>query len=823
MGPPATSLRYAGGVATTDNRQLELNALLLFAEAVECEAAHREALLDERCGNNALLRSRVLKLLAADAASETALERQQTQFDPPTRIPSGTRSATVMPPPQIGVYKLVDLIGAGGMGSVYRAERNDGMFDQAVAIKFIRPKSGRISLAPYMDAERRLLARMSHPGIARILDGGTTDNGLLYLVMELVDGESLDRYFETQHASLFERVDLIRTMCDAVAHAHQNLVLHCDIKPANILVTAEGAPKLIDFGVARGQGLVDSRAQGFTQAYTSPQRLVGEPVVTADDIYSLGVVLRDAVSDAPTASSAPPADLQAIIASATAIERDARYATVDALSGDLSRWLAGQPVLAMLTKGSEWRYVASKFVKRHPWRVLSAAIAGISLIAALVTISLLYARADLARHEAEQRFGEVRSLANFVLFDLDTALESIPGTTRVRRDLIGRGQQYLDVLASAAMTDQSLRGEVARGLTRLGEVQGVPGRAHVGEPAAAKLSLERAESMLVGLSTSSPDDWSLQRDLGRARYLLAIAYGGIDNDIKRQLEKAKQAEGHILAALRTIRSKPPATADVADVELLLLGARLVQADALKYNNDHKAAAAIQAAEEERMKNLPEAVKQAMPFDYQSARPTMMLGDSYWYLKEFEKATQAYQRATAQMESGLKRTPNDRRLLNGALQGYWNLSSALLDTGASATDALAIIDKGVVVGERLMSMDPDNVEAQRAYGVVVNQRALILSKLYRHAEALELVKGRLAGSEARLAKNPDDAERARDPVVVLRMLAEIYADAGDTVKACQTWRRADEGWRALGQRWKIAALDESSDVAVVREKLAGCGR
>ena len=799
-------MRYASSVISADNRTLERDALLLFAEAVDRDQNGRDDWLKARSEGNDALLTRVKKLLAADAVSETVLDSHAA-----TLAGGSGLSVAVLPPSQVGVYQLTELIGSGGMGSVYRAQRNDGLFEQAVAIKFIRPRSGRVLLAPFMDAERRLLARMTHPGIARILDGGTTDNGLHYLVMELVDGEPLDLYIEKHSPDLRVRVDLMRAVCDAVAHAHQNLVLHCDIKPANILVTAQGQPKLIDFGVARGQDDGDTRAQGFTQAYTSPQRLAGEPAVVADDVFALGVVLRGVLGDVPD-------DLQAVVDKAGAKPREDRFSSVDTLRDDLSRWLEQRPVVAM---GGNWRYAAAKFLHRHPWRVLSAGLATFGIMGALIVISVLYTRADAARRDAELRFSEVRALANFMLFDLDTSLEAIPGTTRARRELVGRSQQYLDTLAASARDNDGLRAEVARGLTRLGEVQGVPGRAHVGEPAAAKASLERAEAMLLALAKDKPEAWPLQRDLGRAQYLLALAYGGIDNDVRRQLTKAQEAEQHILAALAQVNRAVPSAAELADVELLLLGVRLVQADSLKYNNDHVAAAALQSSEEARMQALPQAVKAAMQFEYHSARAVMLLGDSFWYQHKFDQAAAAYRRATERMEHGLVRSPNDRRLLNGALQGYWNLSGAMLDVNAPPSEALAVIDKGVTIGERLLSLDPDNVDAIRMHGIVINQRALILGKLGRYGEAIQLVEARLASSESRVKRASDDAERARDPIVILRSLAELYAASGDGKNACAAWRRADAGWQALEKRWGLSALDRKNDVATVRAKVAGC--
>jgi len=256
----------------------------------------RDAWLIGECGANVKLLERVRQLLVADATSSGSLDRN----------PSTDEEQTLIPPAQVGIYRLAELIGAGGMGSVYRAQRCDGLFEQTVAIKFIRPLHGLA--APLVDAERKLLARMEHPGIARILDGGLTENGLHFLVMEYVSGRALDQYADEQKLGDRERIELLREACAAVAHAHQNLVVHCDIKPANILVTAEGRPKLIDFGVARIQDAIDSRPQGYTRAYTSPQRLAGAQAVVNDDVYSLGVVLHELLTGAlPFKTSDPNA------------------------------------------------------------------------------------------------------------------------------------------------------------------------------------------------------------------------------------------------------------------------------------------------------------------------------------------------------------------------------------------------------------------------------------------------------------------------------------------------------------------------------------
>ncbi len=379
--------------APDTNAAQQRAALVLFEAALEQTLAQRDAWLVDACAGDVALLAQVRALLAVDSAHDGFSAELDAEFDDEFGHAPGLGDATggavttsgphrwlpVRPPGQIGPYALDELIGSGGMGAVYRARRNDGLFDQTVAIKFVRPLRGRGSVQALVDAERRLLARMQHPGIAHILDGGTTDNGLHYLVMEFVQGVALDDHARDEGLDARGRVALLVPVCSAVAHAHQHLVLHCDIKPANILVTPDGRPKLIDFGVARLQDVLDAALpQGFTRAYSSPQRLAGEPPAVTDDVYSLGMVLVELltgdVADPQTLAFAAPldAELGAIARRALAPERAA--ALCERRTPSPTTCAAGsthQPVAAM---GAHWRYRARKLVQRHPWRVAAASL-----------------------------------------------------------------------------------------------------------------------------------------------------------------------------------------------------------------------------------------------------------------------------------------------------------------------------------------------------------------------------------------------------------------------------------------------------------------
>ena len=803
------------------NAARERAALALFDAAVDQAPSERDAWLAAKCDADAALLARVKDLLATDEADEDGFMSSSTDE---TRIGANPHErVALLPPPQIGTYRLEELIGSGGMGSVYRASRNDGLFEQTVAIKFVRPMRGLVQVEPLIDAERRLLARMQHPAIAHILDGGTTANGLHFLVMEFVSGVALDEHVSSHSLGVRARVTLLCEVCAAVAHAHEHLVLHCDIKPANILVTEEGRPKLIDFGVARIQDVIDaSLPQGFTRAYTSPQRLAGEPAAVTDDVYSLGMVLSELLTgelpDPQTLvfSGAPlDPELAAIARKALALERAERYASVDAFTNDLRRWLEIRPVEAL---GRDWRYRTRKLIQRRPLRVASGTIALLGLMTALVVTTSLYTRAEAARRDAEKRFLEVRSLANYMLFELDARLESTPGTTQARRELVGRSQQYLDALRETAGDNLELQREVAVGLTRLAEVQGVPGKPHVGEIAAAKANLERADRLLTGLTQQRPEVWTWQRDLGQVRYLRALMAGARDNDPARQLVLAREAEQKLSTALAgaTAASAPPK--DVADVDVLLTSSRLTQADAHSARNEHAAAAALQQQEEARVLALPAPVRAAMEFEYQSGRPAMLLGDSLYYLDRREEALAAYRRATARFAEGLARTPVHRRLLEGATIGHWSLSGTLDDLDRHA-EALAEIDLAVPLVDRLLALDPDNLEALRVHSIIHGQRANVLANLKRYDEAIAIVEDNLREKAARAIARPDDAEPSRDLAVPQRNLANYYWSKGDTANACRVTRNAIAAWTHLDNRWGLTEQDRHVELEVLRTQLA----
>lgn len=349
----------------------------LYELVVDMEPAARAAAL-ARHGADAELTAEALALCAADDSDRTGAL---------TELRDGLLDVEIEPLPTagevFGAWRIMEEIGHGGMGRVYRVERSDGSYEQTAALKFIKGLAGATAVTDFT-RERQLLADLVHPNIARLLDGGTS-SGRPYLVMEYFVGLPIDAYCREQRLSRNAILEVFVTACAAVSHAHQQLVVHCDLKPSNILVSAQGQPMLLDFGIAQlversatdDDAAASEGTSAYTPGYASPEQRRGERIGVASDIYSLGVVLR-ALFDA--AGAEPGLELAAIIASATREDAAARYASVDALCDDIERLRTHRPVRAL---PATVVYRSSHFVRRN-WIALSVT-AGIVLLSALFT------------------------------------------------------------------------------------------------------------------------------------------------------------------------------------------------------------------------------------------------------------------------------------------------------------------------------------------------------------------------------------------------------------------------------------------------------
>jgi len=507
----------------------------LFHEALDQAPEGRTAYLERACAGDATLRHEVETLLSSEREAGGFLEEPAAAGAPPAA------DAAVVGR-RIGAYRVIREIGHGGMGAVYLAVRDDDAYRKQVAIKLVRAFSASDLLVDRFRQERHILAALDHPNIARLFDGGTTEEGLPYLVMEYVEGVPIDEYCDARALSVRDRLTLFRTVCSAVQFAHQNLVVHRDIKPANILIAADGTPKLLDFGIAKllspdlaARGQTATAFPMMTPDYASPEQVRNEPISTASDVYSLGVLLYrlltgrgpyrvatgamleliEAVQDQePQRPSAVvprlAGDLDNIVLRALRKEPRERYPSVEQLSADIRRHLEGQPVSA---RKATVPYRAGKFIRRHKMGVAAAALVFVSLVGGILA-TLREARiARTERSRAERRFNDVRKLANSFLFEVHDAIERLPGSIAARELVIKRALEYLDKLTQEAAGDTSLQRELAAAYERVGDVQGRVFEANLGQTSAARDSHAKALAMREALVAAEPRSIDFRRDL----------------------------------------------------------------------------------------------------------------------------------------------------------------------------------------------------------------------------------------------------------------------------------------------------------------------
>ena len=539
----------------------------LFSQACERPADQRGWFLTEACLGDEELRREVCSLL--ESHQETG-----SVFDKPVASAFAARVDPLVGR-SIGRYRIIRQIGRGGMGSVYLAERSDDQFRRRVAVKAVSADLVDEETLRRFHNERQTLAALDHPNIIKLLDGGTDENGAPYLVMDFVEGQAIDEYCSTHKLSMIERLQLFRTVCSAVTYAHQNLVVHRDLKPGNILITPEGVPKLLDFGIAKllkpeystSMAMTRTDLRPMTPEYASPEQVLGGPITTASDIYSLGVLLYRLLTgfhpyqlktqsaleleraicqtepEKPSTSvlhggEDSPAvfaglrenlarqlkgDLDMIVLMAMRKEPQRRYPSAEHLSEDIRRHLEGLPVMACK---DSWRYRALKFVTRHKAGVAAAAVIAAALISSTV----------IARRQAEiaeKRFQDLRQLAEFAIYDLDDAMRS--GMTPARKKLVERATEYLDGLGAEAGNDVVIERDLIDGYIKVGDIQGNPYLPNLGDLTGAQLSCRRALEIAEKLPPSDENDFKM------AKAIYKFADVVMTGNLKEALERYDKA------------------------------------------------------------------------------------------------------------------------------------------------------------------------------------------------------------------------------------------------------------------------------------------
>jgi serine/threonine protein kinase len=540
----------------------------VFEHAVGIESMERSAFLDTACATDPDLRQEVESLLQyEDRAGSRFLKTPAVDLLEAVPVPITSRIGR-----RVGAYQILEEIGHGGMGEVYRACRVDGQFEQEVAVKLVRGGYDSRLILERFRHERQILATLDHPNIARLLDGGTLEDGVPYLAMELIEGKPIDHYCEEHELSVSERLTLFLQVCAAVQYAHGHLVVHRDIKPGNILVTENGVPKLLDFGIAK---ILDSPTSSqttighpLTPEYASPEQIRGEAITTASDVYSLGVVLYQLLTGtspygadqhSPTElvraitemepqrpstvvlRAKPPADgaglhlvsehspaklgrrlhgdLDTIVLKALRKEPQHRYASVERLSEDIRREMEGLPVMAR--KGS-WSYRTVKFLRRNRIGMTAAVLVCVAVLAGVVATVREARIAGANQRRAERRFNDVRQLANSLIFEIHDSIQALPGATPSRKLLLDRAVEYLDKLSQDASGDLDLQRELAWGYERLATVQGDTTQSNLGHVSAAEESHRKATALFEAIAKANPHSVPDQLNLASAYRMAAF-------------------------------------------------------------------------------------------------------------------------------------------------------------------------------------------------------------------------------------------------------------------------------------------------------------
>lgn len=787
----------------------------------------REVWLEQACVGDAALLARTRALLAAETRAARFLSTERH---------TGEDLTPIAVPDRIGPYRVGRLIGLGGMGAVYRGERDDGQFDQLVAIKLIRPGVLSAQATERFASERRMLARMRHPGVAQLFDGGMLADGTSYIVMEFVVGTAIDEFAATRALAVRAIVKLFRQVVGAVAHAHGSLVVHADIKPGNVIVGDDGTAKLLDFGIAQSLDAAADTAsqQPVTPDYAAPERLAGASATVRGDVYALGTLLFElltrerphALADLAPAARLPAVeaatrpipsrtaldwadrawrraltgDLDAVVAKAMHTDPARRYETAAALRDDLDRWLDRKPVRA---RGGGWRYVATSFVRRNRLAVGAAAAIIVGLVVALAATSTLYLRAERERAASERRFDEVRALSRFLLFDLYDRLEHTPRSLATRARVAAEAQIYLDRLSRVPGASFEVRLETARGFGRLAAAQGRPGAANLGQNDAAWRNYATAEAMLTALAAERPD----RTDIRRALADVLLDQTWIEASIRTALLDATRRMARLRPVIAQLRAEAPADRDVA----LLRWRELVHlAELPQWSGDYpegetRARAAIafgNAVTRNRSLTIPELIVMA--------RAYQTLGEArYFGGGEAPAALGAHAREAAVVREASRRAP-------GSIAVDRQLTRSLYNHGVTLAElrdprGLDILNEAEAAAARVIAFEPADENGHRQRRTVTRAKGEALGWLGRHAEAYPLYEADTAERLALWRARPADTSRARDYATSVGAMGMGYGEGGRFEDACRAYATAFTTFRLIEARGQLTAWDRGNAI------------
>jgi non-specific serine/threonine protein kinase/serine/threonine-protein kinase len=822
-----------------------------FYAALDLSPEDRLVFLDKHFGDDAQSRAEIEALLLAHEQAGEFIE--SPAFEQLQPIATEPEPLTEKSP--IGPYRLLRELGRGGMGVVYLAVRDDEVVKKQVAIKIIQAGVDTKTISQRFRTERQALATLEHPNIARFLDGGFTDDGRPYYVMEYVEGEPVHRFCDSHRLSIRQRLELFRQVCAAVHYAHQNLIVHRDLKPDNIMVTPSGVPKLLDFGIAKilkpellphTLMVTKERWQLMTPAYASPEQIRGDPITTTSDVYSLGVLLYELLTGHQPYrfKSRAPLELERVICEqqperpSTAISRVEEVESPDGTTTTLtpetvSKTREGQPdklrrqlagdldniVMMAMRKEPQRRYASveqfsedihrhlsglpviahkdtlryrtAKFVQRHRTGVIASALFVILLLASIVATSWQARVAETQRAKAERRFNDVRKLANALIFELHEAIKDLPGSTSARELLVSRALEYLDLLAREARDDPSLQLDLAIAYEKVGDVQGRPLVPNLGDLAGAEQSYRKALAIREELFAQNPTSREARRALA-ASYFRIADVAAWGGNIATGLEYYRKS---LKIRGRLAGEAPGNVAFMHDFARTHseIGKSLWWSG--KTEEARQSLYKAQDLLESLAKREPANVEIGLDLGICSIR----IADIIAWDGDSPEALIRYRKALARHEELARHDPNHTRVRRGLWLCYSRIGENLPEVG-DLEGALASYRKGLTIAQKMAEEDPSNSQARRDVAMSHGWIGDALVQLNRPTEALESYHANLAIQKSLLELNPKMTEIHRD-------LGSAYLRLGEASFALNKLNKAIDYYvKGTEVNEKLVAMD-----------------
>jgi serine/threonine protein kinase len=714
----------------------------LFHELVDLPQAERGRVFTERCISPEL-RAEVESLLRFDSSED--------------------HTHTLW-----GSYRPIRVIGSGGMGTVYLAERTDGEIIHKAAIKVLRTDVQRPAWRNKFLKERQLLAYLNHPSIVHLIDAGHTSDGQPYLIMEYVEGVPIDEY--TANMELRDRLSLFLRVCDGIAHAHHRLIIHRDLKPSNILVDRSGQPKILDFGIGKLIGSQRDRTQTIerllTPSYASPEQLQGGAETTSTDVYSLGAVLYKILKghlpgEQNELKTPLPRDIDFIFRKALRTEPDERYVSVEAFANDIRAFMGWRPVEA---RSADAWYRTRKFLRRYWVPVFATVLLFVGLSAGLYAV-------NRERAIAQRRFSQLRQLSDKVLA-LDATIRALPGSTKARNEIVAMSKDYLEGLMTEGHTDRDMDVDVANALLTLGEAQGVPIVSNLGKPAEAEQSLTRADTLVQNILSKAPRD--------RKALLLSARI----NQDRMILASSDHRRGEVPALAQTCADRLDLLLTDGGSNAEILAAVLIYTNvALAYKNLHSYNDSVRyarrAVDISREGNIPPG---------NIATALSIMADSLRYSGDLDGALKTVQEAEASIRA--YKSDNEYARLSNLSNVLWRegmILGADDEVSLMRTDeAIAVLRENLELIEDAAGKDPNDATTRLVFQESGRELGRILSN---RDPAAALVVFDLALS--RLAEIKDNSKARRGEAQLLATSAYSLRRLGRTSEAQKRIERAFE--------------------------------